>query len=567
MIFALFYGSNKMIQKDSLSARYPELITEWNYEKNGDLQPQGITAMSHKKVWWKCPKGHEWEAAVSKRAMGRNCPYCSGRYAIKGETDLATTYPSLVSEWHPYMNKGLTPDSVTAGSGKQVWWKCQYGHEWQAIIVNRTTHKRGCPYCARRLPIQKENDLGTINPKLANEWNASKNGLLVPEQVLPGSHKKVWWKCEHGHEWKAQIKSRVSGNGCPYCANQKVLVGYNDLSTTNPSIAAEWCNSKNGELLPQNVTAGSTKKVWWQCSKGHEWNASITSRSHMKSGCPICAAESQTSFPEQAILYYMKRVTVAESRYKGLGKEIDVYLPKYRVGIEYNGYWHKDRKKADSEKLAFFAGRGIHIITITEGKDNCIVGDRIEYIYHPIHRESLDWVIKTLFKKLDLPEIVIDTMKDEGEITDQYITMDKDNNLELMCPELAAEWNFHKNGRLSPTHVTPGSGKKVWWKCQLGHEWRAAIYSRTSGNGCPICDGKKVLEGFNDLRTKKPELAKEWNYDMNGELTPQSVTSQSHKKVWWRCEFGHEWEAAIANRFRGQGCSVCAKRANVENKN
>ena len=108
--------------------------------------------------------------------------------------------------------------------------------------------------------------------------------------------------------------------------------------------------------------------------------------------------------------------------------------------------------------------------------------------------------------------------------------------------------------------VRPGSGQKVWWICGKGHEWEADISSRNRGNGCPVCAGKKIVEGYNDLKTKNPVLASEWNYDKNGELKPTNVTPNSHKRVWWKCQHGHEWEAIIKTRNNGNGCPECAKQ-------
>ena len=127
----------------------PTLMKEWNYEKNCDLKPESFTANSGKKVWWKCKKGHEWEATIAHRNNGRGCPYCSGRYAIKGETDLLTVNPALAVEWNYEKNGKLSPENFTANSKVKVWWKCTKGHEWQSTIANRN-RGRGCPYCSKR---------------------------------------------------------------------------------------------------------------------------------------------------------------------------------------------------------------------------------------------------------------------------------------------------------------------------------------------------------------------------------------------------------------------------------
>ena len=126
------------------------------------------------------------------------------------------------------------------------------------------------------------------HPELAKEWHPEKNKKLNIDDFTSGSDKKVWWVCEKYHEWKARISSRAGGSRCPYCSGRLPIVGETDLATVNPELAAEWHPTKNGELTPQDVRPRSGKKVWWQCSEGHEWHATIHNRSAGR-GCPICA--------------------------------------------------------------------------------------------------------------------------------------------------------------------------------------------------------------------------------------------------------------------------------------
>ena len=139
---------------------------------------------------------------------------------------------------------------------------------------------------------EKENSILISSPLIAQEWNYSKNKHLKPENFTAGSSKCVWWICKHGHEWKAPIYSRKNGNGCPYCSGHNILVGENDLLTVNPSLASEWNYEKNNGLMPTEVMAGSDKKVWWKCNKGHEWQATIYNRSNGR-GCPECAKQKR----------------------------------------------------------------------------------------------------------------------------------------------------------------------------------------------------------------------------------------------------------------------------------
>ena len=150
-----------------------------------------------------------------------------------------------------------------------------------------------CPYCSGNKVMPGFNDLATTHPNLALEWHPTKNGELSPTMFSRGSTRKVWWKCAEGHEWQATIGSRSQGSGCPYCSGNKVMPGFNDLATRNPVLATEWNTTRNGDLLPTQVTSKSGKKVWWICKKGHEWQATVSSRSN-GSGCPECSRQKRS---------------------------------------------------------------------------------------------------------------------------------------------------------------------------------------------------------------------------------------------------------------------------------
>lgn len=108
---------------------------------------------------------------------------------------------ALLTQWHPAKNGALTPQQIAYGSTRKVWWICAKGHIWQAAVNTRTANHTDCPYCAGRLPWPGETDLASQYQDLVKEWHPTRNLPLTPEQVLPGSEKKVWWKCAQGHEW------------------------------------------------------------------------------------------------------------------------------------------------------------------------------------------------------------------------------------------------------------------------------------------------------------------------------------------------------------------------------
>lgn len=272
-----------------------------------------------------------------------------------------------------------------------------------------------------------------INSELIDEWDWEKNNELglYPDQLTLGSGKKAWWKCKLGHEWFAELCSRSSGKGCPYCSNRIILEGFNDLFTTHKELCNEWDYEKN-DILPTQISAGSSKKVWWVCNLGHSYSMAIHNRTHSNNGCPYCA-----------------------------GKKI-------LIGF---------------------------------------------------------------------------------------------NDLNTVNPKLASEWNYQKNGNLTPDMVTSSSGKVVWWKCNQGHEWQRRIASRNTSDGCPYCADYYVWAGYNDLTTTRPDLVVEWDYDKNENILPTQISRGYGDKVWWKCKkCGHSWEASPNSRdSMGSGCPECSK--------
>lgn len=236
---------------------------------------------------------------------------------------LAEVHPELVFEWSE-KNSPLTPDDITFGSNKKVWWKGACCHEWQTSVKARSNGEK-CPICSGARVIAGINDLATLEPLLAKQWSkknkikptevsigshnkvlagfndlatllpdiaaewSDRNYPLLPTQVTVFANRKAWWKCKDcGREWNTLISTRSGGSKCPYCSGYIFLKGFNALQTTHPEIASEW-SEKNLPLKPDEVKAKSRKNVWWRCSKcGNEWKSVINARVK-GTVCPVCA--------------------------------------------------------------------------------------------------------------------------------------------------------------------------------------------------------------------------------------------------------------------------------------
>ena len=206
------------------------------------------------------------------------------------------------------------------------------------------------------------------------------------------------------------------------------------------------------------------------------------------------------------------------------------------------------------------------MLRVKEYKDHLppIEAENVIFCKYTANYSYLEEVLITLSDKIycltgqRLP-VDFNIARDSTVIYAQYIESEKENSLAARNPVLAKEWHPEKNGYLTPDKISFSSAKVVWWLGKCGHEWRSSVDNRRRGNGCPICSGHQLLTGYNDLATTHPQLCQEWHPTKNGGLTPQKITKGSHKKVWWICKNGYEWEAQVKSRNYGCGCPMCAK--------
>ena len=216
-----------------LATLFPEIASEWDYDKNHPFLPEQFFPKSAYRAFWKCKYcGNSWPAVIHSRTNGNGCPYCAGKIPIPGKTDLATVCPQIATEWDYERNGTLRPEQCTVYSKKNVVWKCKKcGNRWKTLIQNRT-NGHSCPYCTGRFPILGKTDLVTLYPMVANEWDYELNNPQIPEQVTAKSNKRVWWKCHAcGRNWLAAVSDRTKNKGCPYCSGRFPVPGETDLAT------------------------------------------------------------------------------------------------------------------------------------------------------------------------------------------------------------------------------------------------------------------------------------------------------------------------------------------------
>ncbi len=339
------------------------------------------------------------------------------------------------------MDKTIDPKSILINSKKIYLWQCPKNEEhiWKKDVRNRAVYNIGCPFCTGKKAC-KSSCLATLFPNIAKQWITEINGELTPYDVTPGSHKKIFWQCPKNkeHIWKTTVYERTKGLGCPYCSGQRACKD-NCLTNLRPDIAKEWHTTKNS-ITPDQITCGSGKFFWWQCSRGHEWQATVTKRTGRGDNCPYCAGKKvcldnclATRFPELIKEWSSKNI-----------------LTPYEV-------------MPGTMKLYWWIGK---------------CG----------HEWEMNIESRTGYHKMSCP----------------YCTGKKiclDNCLATRFPEVALEWHPTKNNDKTPFDVFPGTPVKYWWLGKCGHEWKSSITGRTGvlGTNCPKCrhsKGEKKVEKY-----------------------------------------------------------------------
>lgn len=415
-------------------------------------------------------------------------------------------------------------------------------------------------------------------PSLLKEWDTSKNGE-ISDSIALYSHTKYWFicsECNTSFQTSPHSLMKSNYNCCPKCHAKRRGIGRHKTAYTKHSLLeknrdlANEFDCEANKTTPDKVSINDPKKYWWKCSKcGFKWQASVTNRKR-GTGCPKCNKITHTSFPEQAIFYYLsKEYPDTVNGDKHLGIELDIYIPSLKVAIEYDGEaWHQNIKK-DEKKNSVCQSNKIKLIRIRE--KSCWFWPESAYLKcisaESGNNESLKQAIEMIFFEISNnlffnPDI--DINRDEMDIKSKYMNAKLKNSLLEKYPDIAKEWNYEKNYPVKPENIDYGSGTKYWWKCPVcGYEYQMTPNSRTcKGTGCPVCAHDVPFEGVNDFETLYPNLMKEWDYDKNNALglNPRKLLPNTMKKAWWKCSVcGHEWFAIIGNRVKSRGCPICAR--------
>ena len=365
-------------------------------------------------------------------------------------------------------------------------------------------------------------------PDLASQWDYKNNGELRPELVTCYCTRLVWWIYPYDDpetgkhfdfSWQQTVEKRCVGSGeCPFIIGKRVWIGYNDLQSKAPELAKQWHPTKN-LIKPTEITYGSGKKVWWiqeyvdpktKRTYTLEWEAEIQKR-YGGEGCPYLSG---------------KKILCGFNDLQSASPDLSAQLhPTKNKGI------------SPSEIFAFSNKKYWWLYSYDDPK----TGKHFEFVW--------DASPASRMKSPGCPFLC------GQRLWKGY------NDLQSANPELSKQWNYKKNIGLTPENIMANARKKAWWIYpyddsktgkHFDFEWRARVYDRNRGAGCPFLAGEAVWPGFNDLASNNPELAKEWDYKKNHKMTPECVSTKSNKTYWWLCEkCGRSWRSTVAHRATG----------------
>jgi len=484
-----------MAKKEPLSITHPELAKEWHPTKNDDLKPDDVTYGSNRKVWWNCKKEHEWEAIIYNRTTGKGCPYCAGRY-VSDINNLEILFPDIAKEWHPTKNGDLTPDKVTYGSNKKVWWLCRREHEWETKISMRTSKLSRCPLCTSnmsRLELRIYSEFCSLFDEVELKYKKKNKELdvYVTDINLGIEIDGLYFHKSRYNKDKEKTKYFINKGIHVVRMREKGLdkISSQDIIFDNKSDELLIIS----ELLNRIVSLGIVNQKQRNIIKRYIDNSIFANDDYYKE-----------------LLYKLPGPPLNKSLYKKFPQIAKDWHPTKNGTLKPENVWPTSNLKV------WWLCENIHEF---ERKISASLYNRCPYCSGRYASEK--------------------------------------NNLAYLFPDLSKEWHPTKNLDLKPDKVTSKSDKMVWWLCRNKHEWQSTVHNRSNGKGCPKCSGR-LASAKHNLKYKYPQIAKDWHPTKNAELKPENITPISGKRVWWLCKNSHEVESAVSNRVNTNGyCFIC----------
>ena len=431
-----YCAGKRVSSKNSLGTLHPDLVKEWDTEKNGKLSPFDVLPGANKKVWWICPQNHSYQSPPHSRtgSDAKGCPVCAGKVVIP-ETSLASLYPELSQQWHPTKNGRLTPSAVTPGSNKKIWWQCNAGHEWQSPPHARTGQGSGCPICAgvstSRLEMRLYTELKSLFPDTLwrNRTFGFELDIYIPSLSVGVEADGSYWHMDKSDK-ELEKNTKAENHGLH-------LIRIREFPLKKVSSWDIECGQSEDELLIIHRLLDVIESI----IKSTSLNDTIANYKNSDTFSDDAGyrklAANLPAPPYENSLANLYPGLVDEWHFeKNMPLTPEMFMPKSNQKV-----WWKCNK-CGHEYLSL-------ISTHTSGSicPKCANKIRGKKRARPIDGQSLA----------------------------------------ILEPKIAAIWDKELNGSLTPNDVSRASGKKVWWRCEAKHDFQMVISKRSMGRNCPKC--------------------------------------------------------------------------------
>ena len=559
------YCSGRSVLKgfNDIATTNPEILSEWDYEKN-KIKPTEVSRGYSKNVYWLCKKGHSYESLVINRIKGCGCPYCSNHKAVAGVNDLFTQFPELRNEWD-YEKNSIDPTTIVRGGKQKFWWKCKRGHEWYCAVSSRIRNDNTinrCPICSRRMRISFPEKIiyfyvhkafpNAIENYRPNWFNKKEFDIFIPDKNIGIEYDGVRY---HKNTRDIEKDKLCKENGVKLIRIREKGTGRIRSSSIVYTLTDTY-RPDGGHIVPGLRFLEEQLGVDFgiDLSRDYDEIRSLVENFDIEN----CIAKTN---PEVLFEWdYEKNM------------KLGITPENVSAGASIYAWWKCDKGHSYKAILPNKINGGT-------GCPYC-AGKRILKGFNDLATTEPDLLKKWDYKKNKIKPTDVSygsnkkiwLICDKGHSYSVALLNHKKsgcpycsghkvlagfNDLATTHPELLDEWDYQKN-KIKPTEIGKGHEKKVWWKCKKGHSYFTSPNRKTSKNAkCPYCSGQRVLAGFNDIATTNPELLKEWDYKKNT-IKPTEISKGSGKKIWLKCENGHSYETTVPSRLAGHKCNYCS---------
>jgi DNA-directed RNA polymerase subunit RPC12/RpoP len=507
------------------------------------------------------------------------CPYC---WEKKPSHKFHDVHPELLKYWDYDKNTEHGPEYYNEFSNEVVFWKCENGHSFKNYIFRYSQKGFYCIVCNNTQLVPDINDLQTMYPDIAAEFDNELNEKN-PEDFKANSSESIWWKCPNGHSpYKRSIRERVlKGWGCSVCANTVVVAGVNDALSAYTRLSEIWDYKANNGKKPEEVFRGSTKAYDYVCNNGHHWSERLISVVNALYSCAYCSDRKA-----------LPGFNTLADRYPELAEQWDE-LDSHNEG--YNPYGITTQIKAIFSWICTDCGNSFlsSIQSRISNETSCpyCAGKKalsgitsLKAIYPEIASEfsdenefDSDMILPTYTKPVywncssceqQWWSSVIDRVSKKANcpFCNGRKAIRGKNSLKALYPQMADEIITEDNR--DPDDILPTYAVNVQWNCtKCDQSWVSTVKERVSGEAdCPYCAGRKSISGKTSFKAIHPEIAVE--FSNKNEQDPDNILPTYSVSVLWNCkECGLEWSGTVKERVKGEAeCPYCAGKKAIPGK-